>query len=77
MEVELVLKKWKVELDKEKKMPKIVGDYSVRSGGVEIAEQRFNDNYNSKELHFSSKLMEEIVEVEKKIIAEVQSFITK
>lgn len=76
MNVELKLNKWKVLLKENASVPTIVGQYDVVMNGKSIAEQSFNDGYNSRDVPFSGDVVKKIVEVEKMIVKEIQAIIS-
>ncbi len=76
MQVNLVLKSWKVVQDEKSKLPRIVGLFSVMMGEKEIASQSFNEGYNSKEIPFSGDTINALINVESIIKTELEKMMT-
>lgn len=75
MQVDMIVKEWRIKKDEKTPVPKIVGEYSIVMNGTSIAEQGFNGDYNSKEVPFSGDLIKKISEIEKDIIKEIQDIL--
>ena len=76
MQVKMILKRWTIERNEKKQTQKITGAYSLNMGTTEVAEQTFNGEYNGMKLPFSTALMLEVEELEKKIKKEIESFLS-
>ena len=76
MTINFQLNTWRVQRDKESNVPKLVGKYEIVMNGKIIAGQGFNEGYGSSELPFSGELVQQIISLEERIIAEIQKLIT-
>jgi hypothetical protein len=76
MQVTLTLKRWKVSVDEKTKLPKLSGAFALLMGDKEIANQDFNDGYNSKEIPFSSDLINKLVALEADVKLEMERLLS-
>ncbi len=75
MEVQLVIKSWRIVKDVQTSLPRVAGSYGVMMGEREIASQDFNEGYACKSLAFSVELLKKLREVETLIVAEIQKML--
>ena len=67
MEMQIIVSKWMVKVDEEKKTKTIGGKYQVKMGGNVVAESDFNDGYNSTKINIPAELMVEAEKLDAKI----------
>lgn len=75
MQVEFKLASWKVMRNEKTGQPEVTGKYDIVMGGKTIASQNFNEGYSSTTLPFSGDLIQELMSLEGKVIAEIQKLI--
>lgn len=66
MNIKIKVTNWKL------KSGKIQGEYAVIANNEEVATQKFNSDYDSRDFSFSADLRDQAVELGKKIEVEVQ-----
>lgn len=74
MEVQVVLEKWAVEEVEGSK--RIIGKYAIKCGATKISTEDFNGQYNSQKVPFSTQLLVDIENIDKKIRAELTANFT-
>lgn len=72
--VDLHIKDWRIKKNSEG-MPCICGEYSLKSGEVELASKSFGDGYGSLQIPFSGELMKKVSDLEKCIKEEMHVLI--
>lgn len=79
MQVQLVLKEWKITKSDKKgdSAPVIAGEYAIEMDGKEIAKQDFNGCGfgSSKKIPFSGDLVQKVMALEKAIADEIKTLV--
>lgn len=71
MEVKIVLQNWEVTKQSKTNLPTVAGRYAIMVGNKEIASQKFNEGYDSKEISFSGELISALKGLEDLVVAEL------
>lgn len=70
--VDVMLKDWKVRYDKTQNAPIIYGEYGIIMGKQEIASESFNSEYGGSKIAFTTDAMEKVKAAEAIILSEIE-----